>query len=95
MRIYTKDADNTEDTGVYIALESGMVSGRRYYKIPLYGFASHGDASGMAIDMVVINCSSDFYYVFEGNGVTARNGESLMVMIDRQFILQTSVVGMS
>lgn len=70
MRIYTKDADNTEDTGVYIALESGMVSGRRYYKIPLYGFASYGDASGMAIDMVVINCSSDFYYVFEelGNG---------------------------
>ena len=68
MRIYTKDADNTEDTGVYIALESGMVSRRRYYKIPLYGFASYGDASGMAIDMVVINCSSDFYYVFEGMG---------------------------
>lgn len=68
MRIYTKDADNKEDTGGYIALESGMVSGRRYYKIPLYGFASYGDASGMAIDMVVINCSSDFYYVFEGMG---------------------------
>lgn len=68
MRIYTKDADNKEDTGDYIALESGMVSGRRYYKIPLYGFASYGDASGMAIDMVVINCSSDFYYVFEGMG---------------------------
>lgn len=68
MRIYTKDADNTENTGVYIALESGMVSGRRYYKIPLYGFAKYGDASGMAIDMVVINCSSDFYYVFEGMG---------------------------
>ena len=68
MRIYTKDADNTEDTGVYVALESGMVSGRRYYKIPLYGFASYGDASGMSIDMVVINCSSDFYYVFEGMG---------------------------
>lgn len=68
MRIYTKDADNTEDTGLYIALESGMVSGRRYYKIPLYGFASYGDASGMAIDIVVINCSSDFYYVFEGMG---------------------------
>lgn len=68
MRIFTKDADNTEDTGVYIALESGMVSGRRYYKIPLYGFASYGDASGMAIDMVVINCSSDFYYVFDGMG---------------------------
>lgn len=84
MRIYTKDADNTEDTGVYIALESGMVSGRRYYKIPLYGFASYGDASGMAIDMVVINCSSDFYYVFEGMG----NGKEWRVINgnDRQTI---------
>ena len=84
MRIYTKDADNKEDTGVYIALESGMVSGRRYYKIPLYGFASHGDASGMAIDMVVINCSSDFYYVFEGMG----NGKEWRVINgnDRQTI---------
>lgn len=84
MRIFTKDADNTEDTGVYIALESGMVSGRRYYKIPLYGFASHGDASGMAIDMVVINCSSDFYYVFEGMG----NGKEWRVINgnDRQTI---------
>lgn len=84
MRIYTKDADNTEDTGVYIALESGMVSGRRYYKIPLYGFASNGDASGMAIDMVVINCSSDFYYVFEGMG----NGKEWRVINgnDRQTI---------
>lgn len=94
MRIYTKDADNTENTGVYIALESGMVSGRRYYKIPLYGFASYGDASGMAIDMVVINCSSDFYYVFEGMG----NGKEWRVINgnDKQTIhLQTSVVGMS
>lgn len=84
MRIYTKDADNTENTGVYIALESGMVSGGRYYKIPLYGFASHGDASGMAIDMVVINCSSDFYYVFEGMG----NGKEWRVINgnDRQTI---------
>lgn len=84
MRIYTKDADNTEDTGVYIALESDMVSGRRYYKIPLYGFASYGDASGMAIDMVVINCSSDFYYVFEGMG----NGKEWRVINgnDRQTI---------
>lgn len=84
MRIYTKDADNIEDTGVYVALESGMVSGGRYYKIPLYGFARHGDASGMAIDMVVINCSSDFYYVFEGMG----NGKEWRVINgnDRQTI---------
>lgn len=84
MRIYTKDADNIEDTGVYVALESGMVSGERYYKIPLYSFAGHGDASGMAIDMVVINCSSDFYYVFEGMG----NGKEWRVINgnDRQTI---------
>ena len=84
MRIYTKDADNIEDTGVYVALESGMVSEGRYYKIPLYGFAKYGDASGMAIDMVVINCSSDFYYVFEGMG----NGKEWRVINgnDRQTI---------
>lgn len=51
-----------------ISLESGTESGKTYNKIPLYGFADYGDASGFAIDVVVINCSSDFYYVFEGMG---------------------------
>ena len=67
MAIYNKDSDDV-DHYVMISLESGTESGKTYYKIPLYGFANYGDASGFAIDVVVINCSSDFYYVFEGMG---------------------------
>lgn len=67
MAIYTNDSDDM-DHYVMITLESGTESGKTYNKIPLYGFADYGDASGFAIDVVVINCSSDFYYVFEGMG---------------------------
>ena len=67
MAIYNKDSDDV-DHYVIISLESGTESGKTYYKIPLYGFANYGDASGFAIDVVVINSSSDFYYVFEGMG---------------------------
>ena len=67
MAIYTNDSDDM-DHYVMISLESGTESGKTYNKIPLYGFADYGDASGFAIDVVVINCSSDFYYVFEGMG---------------------------
>lgn len=67
MAIYTNDSDDV-DHYVMIPLESGTESGKTYNKIPLYGFADYGDASGFAIDVVVINSSSDFYYVFEGMG---------------------------
>lgn len=67
MAIYTKDSDDM-DHYVMISLESGTESGKTYNKIPLYGFADYEDASGFAIDVVVINSSSDFYYVFEGMG---------------------------
>ena len=67
MNIYTKDSDDL-DNYVKIPLVSGTESGKTYYKIPLYGFGNYGDASGFAIDVVVINCSSDYYYVFEGMG---------------------------
>ena len=67
MAIYTNDSDDM-DHYVMITLESGTESGKTYNKIPLYGFADYGDASGFAIDVVVINSSSDFYYVFEGMG---------------------------
>ena len=67
MILYTNDSDDLEHY-VKIPLESGTESGKTYYKIPLYGFANYGDASGFAIDVVVINCSSDFYYVFGGMG---------------------------
>lgn len=67
MAIYNKDSDDV-DHYVIISLESGTESGKTYNKIPLFGFADYGDASGFAIDVVVINSSSDFYYVFEGMG---------------------------
>ena len=67
MAIYTNDSDDM-DHYVMISLERGTESGKTYNKIPLYGFADYGDASGFAIDVVVINSSSDFYYVFEGMG---------------------------
>lgn len=67
MILYTNDSDDLEHY-VQIPLESGTESGKTYYKIPLYGFANYGDASGFVIDVVVINCSSDSYYVFEGMG---------------------------
>ena len=67
MAIYTNDSDDM-DHYVMISLESGTESGKTYNKISLYGFANYGDASGFATDVVVINSSSDFYYVFEGMG---------------------------
>lgn len=67
MAIYNKDSDDV-DHYVIISLESGTGSGKTYNKIPLYGFVDYEDTSGFAIDVVVINSSSDFYYVFEGMG---------------------------
>lgn len=67
MAIYNKDSDDV-DHYVIISLESGTESGKTYNKIPLYGFADYEDTSGFAIDVVVINSSSDFYYVFDGMG---------------------------
>ena len=67
MAIYNKDSDDV-DHYVIISLESGTESGKTYKKIPLFGFAYYEDTSGFAIDVVVINSSSDFYYVFEGMG---------------------------
>lgn len=69
MRIYTKDSDFTDGTFIIKSLSSGRTSaGRSYYSVPLYGDGNGGDASGMPIDVVVMHCSSDEYYVFTGMG---------------------------
>ena len=69
MRIYTKDSDFTDGTFILKSLSSGRTSaGRSYYYVPLYGDWNGGDASGMPIDVVVMHCSSDEYYVFTGMG---------------------------
>ena len=69
MRIYTKDSDFTDGTFILKSLSRGRTSaGRSYYYVPLYGDGNGKDASGMPIDVVVMNCSSDEYYVFTGMG---------------------------
>ena len=69
MRIYTKDSDFTDGTFIIKSLSSGRTSaGRSYYSVPLYGDGNGGDASGMPIDVVVMHCYSDEYYVFTGMG---------------------------
>ena len=69
MRIYTKDSDFTDATFITKSLTSGKTSaGKSYWTVPLYGDGNGGDASGMPIDVVVMNCSSDEYYVFTGMG---------------------------
>lgn len=69
MRIYTKDSDFADATFITKSLTSGKTSaGKSYWSVPLYGDGNGGDASGMPIDVVVMNCSSDQYYVFKGMG---------------------------
>lgn len=69
MRIYTKESDFTDGTFILKSLSSGRTSaGRSYYYVPLYGDGNGGDASGMPIDVVVMHCYSDEYYVFTGMG---------------------------
>lgn len=69
MRIYTKESDFEKGTFITKALSSGKTSGGvSYWKVPLYGDGNGGDASGMPIDVVVMQCTSDEYYVFTGMG---------------------------
>lgn len=69
MRIYTKDSDFEKGTFITKALSSGKTSaGGSYWKVPLYGDGNGGDSSGMPIDVVVMHCTSDEYYVFTGMG---------------------------
>ncbi len=49
-------------SAVSFSLASGTTGGVTYYKIPLYG--QMNSWAGMPIDVVVFNCSTDYYYVF-------------------------------
>lgn len=67
MMVYTKGADKS---GVYVSLKTGTTTNNKtFYKIPLYS-PGDGDASGMPIDVIVFNTTSDNYYAFTdmGNG---------------------------
>lgn len=67
MMVYTKGADKS---GVYVSLKTGTTTNNNtFYYIPLYS-PGDGDTSGMPIDVVVFNTTSDCYYAFSsmGNG---------------------------
>lgn len=65
MMVYTKGADKN---GEYVALKTGTTSNNKtFYYVPLYS-PGNNDASGMPIDVVVFNTSSDNYYAFSGMG---------------------------
>lgn len=65
MMVYTKGAGKN---GEYVALETGTTSNNKtFYYVPLYS-PGNNDASGMPIDVVVFNTSSDNYYAFSGMG---------------------------
>lgn len=94
MRIYTKDADNTEDAGSILHSEVVWYQEEdtiKYLCMVLLVMETLQVWRLIWLSLIAVLIS----ITYSREWVTARNGESLMVMIDRQFILQTSVVGMS
>lgn len=68
MYVYSKGADQT---GTYVSLQTGKTSDNKtFYYVPLYSPSNTDDLSGMPIDVVVFNTTSDYYYAFSsmGNG---------------------------
>ena len=66
MYVYSKGADQT---GTYVSLKTGTTSNNKtFYYIPLYSPLNTDDLSGLPIDVVVFNTSSDYYYAFSGMG---------------------------
>lgn len=66
MYVYSKGADQS---GTYVSLKTGKTSNNKtFYYIPLYSPSDADDISGLPIDVVVFNTSSDYYYAFSGMG---------------------------
>lgn len=66
MYVYSKGADQS---GTYVSLKTGKTSDNKtFYYIPLFSPSNTDDLSGMPIDIVVFNTSSDYYYAFSGMG---------------------------
>ena len=67
MYVYSKGADQS---GTYVSLKTGKTSDNKtFYYIPLYSPSDADDISGLPIDVVVFNTSSDYYYAFSGMGI--------------------------
>ena len=66
MYVYSKGGDQS---GTYVSLKTGKTSDNKtFYYIPLYSPSDADDLSGLPIDVVVFNTSSDYYYAFSGMG---------------------------
>lgn len=82
MYVYAKDVDQP---GTYVSLKTGTTTDKKtFYYIPLYSPSNDDELSGMPIDVVVFNTSSDYYYAFSGMG----NGKEWRVINgnDRQSV---------
>lgn len=89
MYVYSKGADQS---GVYVSLKTGKTSNNKtFYYIPLYSPSNTDDLSGMPIDVVVFNTTSDYYYAFSSMG----NGKEWRVINgnDRQTVHFCDICG--
>lgn len=66
MQVFTRGTD--KDPVLCVLEQETNASGNTYYKIPLYAPGNKDDTSGMPIDVILFNNTSDYYYSFEGMG---------------------------
>lgn len=66
MQVFTRGTD--KDPVLCVLEQETNASGNTYYKIPLYSPGNKDDTSGMPIDVILFNNTSDYYYSFEGMG---------------------------
>lgn len=66
MQVFTRGTD--KDPVLCVLEQKTNASGNTYYKIPLYAPGNKDDTSGMPIDVILFNNTSDYYYSFEGMG---------------------------
>jgi hypothetical protein len=66
MQVFTRGTD--KDPVLCVLEQETNASGNTYYKIPLYSSGNKDETSGMPIDVILFNNTSDYYYSFEGMG---------------------------
>lgn len=66
MQVFTRGTD--KEPVLCVLEQETNASGNTYYKIPLYSSGNKDDTSGMPIDVILFNNTSDYYYSFEGMG---------------------------
>lgn len=89
MYVYSKGA---YQSGTYVSLKTGKTSDNKtFYYIPLFSPSDSDDLSGLPIDVVVFNTSSDYYYAFSN----MNNGKEWRVINgnDKQTVHFCDIVG--